>query len=173
MTLNQKITLSFLSLAMTSISLQAGVVRGIVFDTTVVAYTGVHEDDIFLDIPLEPDATTLSEVTVTATARKDTEAAMMEEERQSDVVQSGVSAQHIAKTQDKDASEVIRRVPGISIIDDRFVMVRGLSQRYNNVWLNGSAVPSSEADSRAFSFDIIPSSHIQVLIFLRVHRQMT
>ena len=131
MTLNQKITLSFLSLAMTSISLQAGVVRGIVFDkttkealigatvrvksiqtgtltdtdghfslnlkegnhsiavscigyadTTVVAYTGVHEDDIFLDIPLEPDATTLSEVTVTATARKDTEAAMMEEDEQ-------------------------------------------------------------------------------------------
>lgn len=216
MTLNQKITLSFLSLAMTSISLQAGVVRGIVFDkttkealigatvrvksiqtgtltdtdghfslnlkegnhsiavscigyadTTVVAYTGVHEDDIFLDIPLEPDATTLSEVTVTATARKDTEAAMMEEERQSDVVQSGVSAQHIAKTQDKDASEVIRRVPGISIIDDRFVMVRGLSQRYNNVWLNGSAVPSSEADSRAFSFDIIPSSQLDNIIIVK------
>ena len=51
-------------------------------------------------------------------------------------------------------------MPGVSLIDDKFVMVRGLSQRYNNVWINGGAVPSSEADSRAFSFDLIPSSQI-------------
>ena len=43
-------------------------------------------------------------------------------------MQTGVSAQQITKTQDKDASEVIRRVPGISIIEEKFVMVRGLSQ---------------------------------------------
>lgn len=92
---------------------------------------------------------------------------MIEEEKQSDVVQTGVSAQQIARTQDKDASEVIRRVPGISIIDDKFVMVRGLSQRYNNVWLNGSAVPSSEADSRAFSFDIIPSSQLDNIVIVK------
>lgn len=107
-----------------------------------------------VDFAMSPDATALSEVVVTAMARKDTKDSMIEEERQSAVVQSGVSAQQIARTQDKDASEVIRRVPDISIIDDKFVMVRGLSQRYNNVWLNGGAVPSSEADSRAFSFSL-------------------
>ena len=36
---------------------------------------------------------------------------------------------------------------------NRFPPVTPLSQRYNNVWVNGGAVPSSEADSRAFSFD--------------------
>lgn len=136
-------------------------------DTIVVANILAREKETILDISLSPDATSLSEVTVTAVARKDTEAAMIEEERQSDVVQTGVSAQQIAKTQDKDASEVIRRVPGISIIDDKFVMVRGLSQRYNNVWLNGSAVPSSEADSRAFSFDIIPSSQLDNIVIVK------
>lgn len=136
-------------------------------DTIVVANILAREKETILDISLSPDATSLSEVTVTAVARKDTEAAMIEEERQSDVVQTGVSTQQIAKTQDKDASEVIRRVPGISIIDDKFVMVRGLSQRYNNVWLNGSAVPSSEADSRAFSFDIIPSSQLDNIVIVK------
>lgn len=120
-----------------------------------------------VDFALSPDATALSEVVVTAMARKDTEESMIEEERQSAVVQSGVSAQQIARTQDKDASEVIRRVPGISIIDDKFVMVRGLSQRYNNVWLNGGAVPSSEADSRAFSFDIIPSQQLDNIVIVK------
>ena len=58
-------------------------------------------------------------------------------------------------------------MPGVSLIDDKFVMVRGLSQRYNNVWVNGGAVPSSEADSRAFSFDIIPSSQIDNLTIVK------
>lgn len=125
------------------------------------------EEVVIMDIQMIPEETSLSELTVTAIARKDTESAIVEEEKQSEVVQSGVSSQQISKTQDKDASEVIRRIPGISIIDDKFVMVRGLSQRYNNVWLNGSAVPSSEADSRAFSFDIIPSSQLDNIMIVK------
>ena len=155
-----------------SIQLPAGnykfTVRYIGYSDTVISRQIPAGSEILaLDIPMSPDATSLAEVTVTAIARKDTESAMIEEEKQSDVVQTGVSAQQIAKTQDKDASEVIRRVPGISIIDDKFVMVRGLSQRYNNVWLNGSAVPSSEADSRAFSFDIIPSSQLDNIVIVK------
>ena len=120
-----------------------------------------------MNFEMESDAQALGEVTVSAQARRNNENALMQEQRRSLVVQSGVSAQQIARTQDSNASEVIRRVPGISIIDDKFVMVRGLSQRYNNVWMNGSAVPSSEADSRAFSFDIIPSSQLDNMVIVK------
>lgn len=113
-----------------------------------------------LDISLEADNATLGNVTVTGEVRQDTEAATMREQQQAHISMTSVSEQHIKRTQDKDASEVIRRIPGVSIIDEKYVMVRGLSQRYNNVWMNGAAVPSSEADQRAFSFDIIPSSQI-------------
>lgn len=113
-----------------------------------------------LEIKLTPDEQTLKEVTVTGVTRKNTEIAVIQMTKSSPVIVSNVSAQEITKTQDTNAGEVIRRVPGVSLIDDKFVMVRGLSQRYNNVWINGGAVPSSEADSRAFSFDLIPSSQI-------------
>ena len=113
-----------------------------------------------LTIEMQPDQQTLGEVSVTAMARRNTDAAMLQVARKSQVIVSNVSAQEISKTQDSNAGEVIRRVPGVSLIDDKFVMVRGLSQRYNNVWINGGAAPSSEADSRAFSFDLIPSSQI-------------
>lgn len=113
-----------------------------------------------IEIKLTPDEQTLNEVTVTGVARKNTEIAVIQMTKSSPVIVSNVSAQEITKTQDTNAGEVIRRVPGVSLIDDKFVMVRGLSQRYNNVWINGGAVPSSEADSRAFSFDLIPSSQI-------------
>jgi outer membrane receptor protein involved in Fe transport len=118
-------------------------------------------------IDLEADDKMLDAVTVVGQARKNTESAVISGQKQSLVVQTGISAQQISKSQDKDASEVIRRVPGISIIDEKFVMVRGLSQRYNNVWLNNGAVPSSEADTRAFSFDIIPSSQLDNLVIVK------
>lgn len=116
--------------------------------------------DSVLTIRMEELEESLHAATVSARAKHDTENAIVTVQRTSLVVQNGVSAQQISKTQDKDASEVIRRVPGISIIDEKFVMVRGLSQRYNNVWINGAAVPSSEPDTRAFSFDLIPSSQV-------------
>lgn len=120
-----------------------------------------------LTIALQPDEQQLNEVTVTAVERRNTDAAMIQVAKNSPVIVSNVSAQEISRTQDTNAGEVIRRVPGVSLIDDKFVMVRGLSQRYNNVWVNGGAVPSSEADSRAFSFDIIPSSQIDYLTIVK------
>lgn len=120
-----------------------------------------------IDIKMEPNSEQLGEIVVTAAAKKNTETAIIAQQRNSLVMQTGISAQQIARTQDKDASEVIKRVPGISIIDEKFVMVRGLSQRYNNVWINNSAVPSSEADSRAFSFDIIPSSQLDNMVVVK------
>lgn len=134
---------------------------------TYVAYKNKEIDGVQasdqpqkISVALTPDEQTLGEVTVTGIARKNTEAAMVQIAKNSPVIVNNVSAQEIRKTQDSNAGEVIRRVPGVSLIDDKFVMVRGLSQRYNNVWINGGAAPSSEADSRAFSFDLIPSAQI-------------
>lgn len=128
---------------------------------------GVQAKDTDQVIALQPDEQQLKEVTVTAVERRNTDAAMIQVAKNSPVIVSNVSAQEISRTQDTNAGEVIRRVPGVSLIDDKFVMVRGLSQRYNNVWVNGGAVPSSEADSRAFSFDIIPSSQIDNLTIVK------
>ncbi|MDY5827758.1 MAG: carboxypeptidase-like regulatory domain-containing protein, partial [Candidatus Limisoma sp.] len=133
-----------------------------------VAYeTAVMSASDGMTARLRPSQQALSEVTVTAQSRRDVDAALLRQWKASMTVNSGVSAQQISRTQDRDASEVMRRVPGISIIDDKFVMVRGLAQRYNNVWINGSAVPSSEADSRAFSFDIIPASQLDNITIVK------
>ena len=118
-------------------------------------------------IAMKTDEQQLQGVTITGVVQKNTETAAVLETKNSLATVSNVSAQEIKKTQDSNAGEVIRRLPGVSLIEDKFVMVRGLSQRYNNVWINGGAVPSSEADSRAFSFDIIPSSQIDNLMIAK------
>jgi len=117
-------------------------------------------------IELEGNLVTLGDINVSAVRKTNTEISMISDIKTNVFVSTGISGQQISKTLDKDASEVVKRVPGITIMDDRFLVVRGLSQRYNNVWLNNSATPSAEADVKAFSFDIIPSSMIEnIMIF--------
>lgn len=119
-----------------------------------------------IDVELTGNTVSLGDITVSAVRRTNTEISMITDIKASQFVSTGISGQQISKTLDKDASEVVKRVPGITIMDNRFLIVRGLSQRYNNVWLNNSATPSAEADVKAFSFDIIPSSMIEnIMIF--------
>ncbi len=89
-----------------------------------------------------------------------TEASVLMEMKEAKGVLSGIGAAQIAKSQDRDASEVARRVPGVTVVDSRFVIVRGLSERYNAVMINNALAPSMETDVKSFSFDIISSGLI-------------
>jgi len=120
----------------------------------------VARQEAVLNIELSDADLQLQNVVVIAQRRLGTEMAVLNTVRKSLPVVNGISSQQISKTQDTDAAEVLRRIPGITIVDDRFIVVRGLAQRYNGVWLNNATTPSSETDSRAFSFDVLPSSLI-------------
>jgi TonB-dependent receptor len=145
------------------------------FSFSYIAYRPFTMDNIkvqpgretTLNVEMEPEHIGLDEVTVTAERRSNTDVAMLSSMKAAAVVMSGISSQTIARTQDRDAAEVVKRIPGISIIGDRFIIIRGLAQRYNNTWLNGMALPSSEADSRAFSFDMIPGSQIDNMMVVK------
>lgn len=120
----------------------------------------ISRQEAVVNVKLSDADLQLQNVVVVAQRKLGTEMAVLNTVRNSLPVVNGISAQQIAKTQDSDAAEVLRRIPGITIIDDRFIIVRGLAQRYNSVWLNNATTPSSETDSRAFSFDVLPSSLI-------------
>lgn len=119
-----------------------------------------------LNVKLQTTSHVIKDVVVTAQRRTDTDVNMLSVTRKGLTIANGITSQQIARSQDKDASEVIRRVPGVTIRDGKFVIVRGLTERYNSVWLNSSSTPSSESDVRAFSFDVIPSGQIDnILIY--------
>ena len=95
---------------------------------------------------------------------KESIASLLVAQKNSANVSDGISAETIKKTPDKNTSDILKRVSGASIQDDKFVIVRGLNDRYNAAYLNGSPLPSSEPDRKAFSFDIFPSNMLDNLI---------
>ncbi len=135
------------------------------YETDSVRGTEVQPGKIkTLSFLLSEKSSTIAGVEIVGKKRSDTDISMMSTIRQSNLVINGISAQQISRSLDKDAAEVVRRVPGVTIMDERFVVVRGLTERYNSVYINSSAAPSTESDQRAFSFDVIPSNMIDNIL---------
>jgi hypothetical protein len=106
----------------------------------------------------------LSTITVRSAGKKSTEVAVITTIRNSSVVSDGVSIDFIKKTPDRNVGDALKRVSGVTIQNDKFVLVRGLADRYNSAILNKTLLPSTEPDRRAFSFDIIPTALIDNII---------
>lgn len=117
-----------------------------------------------IETELDEEGTSLQEVVVRANKATNTEIAVITEIKQLKPIAVGISAQQIQKSQDRDAAAAIRRVPGVSIVDNRFVLIRGLAARYNSVLINDVITPSTEVDTRSFSFDLVPSNIIDRMI---------
>jgi hypothetical protein len=119
-----------------------------------------------LTIQLAENVSVLDVVVVSAVRITSTDVAVLNTIRHSPQIVSGLSAESIKRTLDSDAAQVVKRIPGVTVIDNRFIVIRGLNERYNNTMLHNINVPSMEPDVRSFSFDVIPSNVIdQVLIY--------
>ncbi|MFC5270515.1 TonB-dependent receptor [Adhaeribacter terreus] len=119
-----------------------------------------------LNIKIEEDSKMLNAVTIVGTRQTNTEMSLITEMKKSEIVANGVSGEQIAKSLDRDAAETVKRIPGISIMDNRFIVIRGMNERYNTVMLNDALTPSTETDAKAFSFDILPTSVIdRIMVF--------
>lgn len=143
-----------------------------VLNVSAVGYQAkvVNEIDIkagvdnFINVVLEYTKDELEGVVVTSSRRKESTNALLSFQKNSTSLSSGLAADFIRRTPDKNTGEVLKRVSGASIKDNKFVIIRGLSDRYNNAYINGALLPSSEPDKKAFSFDIIPSQLVDQIV---------
>jgi hypothetical protein len=63
-----------------------------------------------------------------------------------------------------DIGSAAKRMAATAVVDSRYVVIRGLSDRYNVVVLNSARVPSSDPDKRAVNIDIFPAGLVETLI---------
>lgn len=120
-------------------------------------------EDNSITITLEAKGN-LEEVVVKSSVRKETTGAVLNLQKNNTALSSVISADFIRRTPDKNTGEVLKRVSGASIQDNKFVVIRGLADRYNAALINNAQLPSSEPDKKAFSFDVIPSVLIDNII---------
>lgn len=120
-----------------------------------------------LDIVLRQSSIAMQAVTVAAARITGTEMSLITDIRNSGTLVTGMTEQQIRETQDRTAADVVRRIPGITIMDGRFIFVRGLAERYNRVLMYDLGTPSIEPDRKAFSFNMLSSSVLERMLIYK------
>lgn len=138
-----------------------------------IGYTGKEISDVevtlgkttTLNVVLaESGGQNLADVVIKGSFKQESVNALYAQQKNSALISDGISSDQIKKSPDRNTSDVLKRVSGATIQDNKFVVVRGLSDRYNNALLDGTPLPSTEPNRKAFSFDIVPASLVDNVI---------
>ncbi|MDQ1266164.1 MAG: hypothetical protein QG635_1316 [Bacteroidota bacterium] len=113
------------------------------------------------EILLTPQISQTKEVVVQADRIMDSQASILAVRKNAEQVSDGISAEEIKKTTDSDAGQSLRRVSGITLVNDKFIYVRGVSERYSSTMLNGASLATTEPDKKAFAFDMFPAEFLE------------
>jgi hypothetical protein len=112
-----------------------------------------------LQAPLMPEGVKLEAVEIRATMRAASDAALIQLQRNEIHVSDGYSGDMILnQTPDFQVSTVLRRMPGLALLEDKQLVIRGLPERYNLTILNGALLPITDIERSAFDFSVIPSN---------------
>ena len=102
-------------------------------------------------------------VTVTAQAvdlETSSAEAQLIERKQAPVITDNIGSQEMKDNGDRNAAAAMERVTGVSVVDNSYVFVRGLGERYSNTTLGGSIIPTTEPDKKVVPLDLFPTGLI-------------
>jgi outer membrane receptor protein involved in Fe transport len=112
------------------------------------------------DAPLPPDENAIElqvlEVEGASQAEEGGQFEALEVRRDSAQVLDVLSLEQISRAGDSDAAAALKRVTGLTLVEDRFVYVRGLGERYSSVSLNGAQIPSPDPTRKVIPLDLFP-----------------
>ena len=117
-----------------------------------------------LDIVLQIEGMALEEtVVVTADIEPElvTAEAQLLARKRAGSIGDNLAREEMRANSDSDAASAMKRVAGLSVVDNQYVFVRGLGERYSNSMLNGSILPTTEPDKRVVPLDLIPTGLVE------------
>lgn len=136
------------------------------FETIILEQIEVVADEVLVldDMGLKEANLTISEAVVTGQRIRNTETALMAIKRKSPNLMDGISSASFRKIGDSDAASSMKRVPGVSVMEGKYVFVRGLGDRYTKTILNGVDLPGLDPDRNSLQMDIFPTNVIDNII---------
>jgi TonB-dependent receptor len=118
---------------------------------------------LFNDIRVETIAEVeeMEELVVPGELEKTSETGLLAERQGATAVLDTIGADLISKLGASTAGDALKRMVGTSVVDGKYVVVRGLSDRYVNTLMNGGRLPSSDPDKRAINVDLFPGPTLE------------
>ncbi|MFT6849788.1 MAG: outer membrane receptor protein involved in Fe transport [Sphingobacteriales bacterium] len=117
-----------------------------------------------LDFQMEPSLLEIGEVMVQARRIENTENSLLAIQAKAITIQDGISSQEMAKYGSSNAAESMQKISGATVVGGKFVVVRGLGDRYTNTQLNGQNLSGTDPYKNSVQMDLIPSNMLDNII---------
>jgi outer membrane receptor protein involved in Fe transport len=117
-----------------------------------------------VDIHLKPEFYELEEYEVTAEDLERENVQILFERQSAQVFTDAIGAEQFARYGSSDVAEIMTKVTGTTVVDGKFAVIRGLSDRYTLATLNGAEIPSADPYRKAAQLDLIPSGIIDQVV---------
>ncbi len=150
--------------------MQTVVISYIGFETQTVTGVKIEDGKVTpLDVAIsEVSATsnsgTLNEFVVEARKITSSEVSLLTLQKNSLAVQDGVSSQELSRVGTSNAAEGMKLITGASVEGGKYMVMRGLGDRYSLTQLNGVVLPSTDPYRNSSSLDLIPSSMLDNIV---------
>ncbi len=117
-----------------------------------------------LDYVMQSSSEVLDEIVIISESIERNEVALLKLQQKSNKIQDAISAQSMSRYSSSNAADAIKRTSGTSIVGGRYVIVRGLGDRYSNAQLNGLLLPSTDPYRNSTQLDMIPANMLDNII---------
>ena len=105
-----------------------------------------------------------NEILILAPQSRVSISALLELRKKNTGVSEVLGSEQMARQGDSDAASSLRRVTGLTLLDGKYVFVRGLGDRYSSVQLNGFSLPSPEPSRKVVPLDLFPTSILDQVV---------
>lgn len=114
------------------------------------------------EVDVDEDEGELEEVVVTG--RFISSSQQLVNERMNDAFAADLlGANTISRLGDSTVAAALRRVPGLTLVQDKYVYIRGLGERYSQSTLNGAQIPSPDLTRNVIPLNVFPTSIVESL----------
>lgn len=132
------------------------------YDTKTIENVVVKDEETTtIAVVMDMTKSSAKEVVVQAERSNDNAAALLAKRKNASQVSDGIGKEEISKLPDGDAGQSLKRVSGVTLVEGKYVFVRGVSDRYSNTTLNGASLSTTEPDKKSFAFDMFPAELLE------------
>lgn len=111
----------------------------------------------------------LDALTVQASVVKGSTGDLQNVRQKADLAIDFLSADQLAKFSASDLSEAVIRIPGVSVANGQFAVIRGLSDRFLSTTVHGLKLPSPDPEKQAFQMDLLPASAVGSIVVSKTY----
>ena len=124
---------------------------------TVTAGARIPDVNVGLQMSAFAETVVVQGVASTVDVVTSSTEAQILERRNAVVIEDNLGSQDMKQNADSDAASAMSRVTGLSVVDNQYVYVRGLGERYSNTTLAGATLPTTEPDKKVVPLDMFPA----------------